>query len=198
MSIPALSSDDVSAILTNWLNAEKRTLQEHQLMVLKDAFKQCPLPLFLKISYDETRLWRSYSTLNETCLEKTIRKAIDKLFERVEIGHGEVLVRRALGYLTAGRVLVWSSRLGNFVSSVKHGNSHNRQKGGKTNYIGLHRSYRKRRKTCIGRKRGKVCKHAASAGKHVADARARMDSCYNHTISLFFEPHKIANTVSLL
>lgn len=107
MSIPALSSDDVSAILTNWLNAEKRTLQEHQLMVLKDAFKQCPLPLFLKISYDETRLWRSYSTLSETCLETTIRKAIDKLFERVELRHGEVLVRRALGYLTAGKILVW-------------------------------------------------------------------------------------------
>ncbi|KAJ7389992.1 hypothetical protein OS493_028047 [Desmophyllum pertusum] len=103
VSIPELSSDDVSDILTNWLITEKRTLQEHQLQVLKDAFKQCPLPLFLKISYDETRLWRSYSTPSETCLEITIRKAIDKLFERVEIRHGEVLVRRALGYLTAGK-----------------------------------------------------------------------------------------------
>lgn len=102
VSIPELSSDDVSNVLTNWLKSENRTLQEHQLQVLKDAFKQCPLPLFLMISYDETRLWRSYSALSETCLETTIRKAIDKLLERVEIRHGEVLVRRALGYLTAG------------------------------------------------------------------------------------------------
>ena len=123
MSIPALSSDDVSAILTNWLKAEKRTLQEHQLMVLKDAFKQCPLPLFLKISYDETRLWRSYSTLTETCLETTIRKAIDKLFERVEIRHGEALVRHALGYLTAGKVLVRYSRFQSGMwSAVNSGN----------------------------------------------------------------------------
>lgn len=104
VSIPELSSDDVSDILTNWLKTEKRTLQEHQLQVLKDAFKQCPLPLFLKISYDETRLWKSYSTPSETQLETTIRKAIDKLFERVEIRHGEVLVRRALGYITAGNL----------------------------------------------------------------------------------------------
>ena len=123
VSIPALSSDDVSAILTNWLKTEKRTLQEHQLMVLKDAFKQCPLPLFLKISYDETRLWRSYSTLTETCLETTIRKAIDKLFERVEIRHGEALVRHALGYLTAGKVLVRYSRFQSGMwSAVNSGN----------------------------------------------------------------------------
>ena len=105
VSIPELSSDDVSDILTNWLKTEKRTLQEHQLQVLEEAFKQCPLPLFLMISYDETRLWKSYSTPSETQLETTIRKAIDKLFERVEIRHGEVLVRRALGYITAGNVL---------------------------------------------------------------------------------------------
>ena len=105
MSIPELSSTDVSTILTRWLNTEKRVLQEHQLQVLKDAFKQCPLPLFLKISYDETRLWRSYSTPSETCLETTIRKAIDKLLERVETSHGKVLVQSALGYLTAGKLL---------------------------------------------------------------------------------------------
>lgn len=102
VSVPELSSDDVSDILTNWLKSENRTLQDRQLQVLKDAFKKCPLPLFLKISYDETRLWRSYSSISETCLETTIRKAIDKLLERVEISHGEVLVRRALGYITAG------------------------------------------------------------------------------------------------
>jgi len=73
VSIPELSSTDVSTILNRWLNTEKRVLQEHQLQVLKDAFKQCPLPLFLKISYDETRLWRSYSTPSETSLETTIR-----------------------------------------------------------------------------------------------------------------------------
>lgn len=103
VSIPELSSTDVSNILTKWLKAENRALQEHQLQVLRDAFKQCPLPLFLKISYDEARLWRSYSPPSETCLETTIRKAIDKLFERVEVRHGAFLVRRALGYITAGK-----------------------------------------------------------------------------------------------
>ena len=102
VSIPELSSEDVTAILTRWLQQENRALQEHQLKVLKDAFKQCPLPLFLKISYDEACLWRSYSSLSETCLETTIRKAVDKLFERIEVKHGQVLVRHALGYLTAG------------------------------------------------------------------------------------------------
>lgn len=37
-------------------------------------------------------------------LQPTIRTAIDFLFQQVELQHGEVLVRRALGYLTAGNV----------------------------------------------------------------------------------------------
>ena len=49
---------------------------------------------------------------SETCLETTIRKAIDKLFERVEVQHGEVLVRHALGYLTAGKYQCSSVLLG--------------------------------------------------------------------------------------
>ncbi|XP_022797421.1 NACHT domain- and WD repeat-containing protein 1-like isoform X3 [Stylophora pistillata] len=116
VSVPELSSDDVSDILTNWLKSENRTLQGHQLQVLKDAFKMCPLPLFLKISYDETRLWRSYSAVSETCLETTIRKAIDKLLERVEISHGEVLVRRALGYLTAASLGLATNELEDILS----------------------------------------------------------------------------------
>lgn len=101
ISIPDLPSEDVSTILTNWLSSDKRTLPEHQLQVLKDAVAQCPLPLFLKISYDEACQWRSYTPASDTCLETTIRKAIDKLLERVEVRHGEVLVRHALGYLAA-------------------------------------------------------------------------------------------------
>ena len=109
--VPDLPSEDVSDILAKWLKMENRTLQAYQLQVVKDAFTHCPLPLFLKISYDEACRWRSYFTVDEMRLQPTIRTAIDFLFQQIERQHGEVLVRHALGYLTAGTYTVTAYKL---------------------------------------------------------------------------------------
>ena len=47
--------------------------------------------------------WRSYHDLKTTTLSFNIHDIISKLFERVENQHGRILVRHALGYVTAAK-----------------------------------------------------------------------------------------------
>ena len=102
LPVPDLPTKDVSNILAKWLKAGQRTLQQHQMQRLLDAFARCPLPLFLKISFDEACRWKSYAADQEMSLQPSIRAAIDLLLQQVELQYGQVLVHRALSYLTAG------------------------------------------------------------------------------------------------
>ena len=80
-----------------------RTLQDPQHDQLVTVCTACALPLFAKLSYDSATRWRSYQPVEECILGQAVEDSIELLFERVEKYHGEVLVRRALGYLTAAK-----------------------------------------------------------------------------------------------
>ncbi|KAK6192030.1 hypothetical protein SNE40_003581 [Patella caerulea] len=103
IEVPNLPEKDAKGILSKWFELRKRTLQPHQMTVLLDAFKKCPLPLFLKLSFDEACQWTSYSNRDTTVLETTVRGIVNHLFSRVEALHGKMLVSRALGYLTLSK-----------------------------------------------------------------------------------------------
>ncbi|XP_070560212.1 NACHT domain- and WD repeat-containing protein 1-like [Ptychodera flava] len=103
VAVPKLAQKDVQEILDQWLSDENRRLSASQMDTVVSACRQCPLPLFLKISFDEACRWHSYSKPEETQLKVTVRDAIVELFERVERNHGQILVSRALGYLTTGK-----------------------------------------------------------------------------------------------
>ncbi|XP_077979004.1 NACHT and WD repeat domain-containing protein 2-like [Glandiceps talaboti] len=101
--VPQLQKGEVYDILQTWLKSAQRTLTTPQMNVLIGAFHQCPLPLYLKLSFDEACRWRSYTPGAETTLDSTVRGVINSLFERVEKERGTLLVQRALGYLTAAK-----------------------------------------------------------------------------------------------
>ncbi len=69
--------------------------------VLMNSFNQCPLPLFLKLSFDEAVRWKSYTPPEESVLHAAIKESINGLFARLERLHGKLLVSHALGYVTA-------------------------------------------------------------------------------------------------
>ena len=122
IQVPQLNQSDVEGIINQWLKQKHRRLTDSQLEALLETAKGCPLPLFLKLSFDEASRWRSYDNVSDI-LENTVwkklnihferlesshgeslvRKSINILFERLEGSHGEILVSHALGYLTAGR-----------------------------------------------------------------------------------------------
>ncbi|XP_064636230.1 uncharacterized protein LOC135493155 isoform X2 [Lineus longissimus] len=104
LEVPTLSDTDVNGILQLWFNKTHRTLTSEQQDILANAFHKCPLPLFLKLSFDESCRWSSYYTPDRTVLEHTIREAIISLFNQLEKKYGTLLVSKALRYMTlAGR-----------------------------------------------------------------------------------------------
>ena len=68
-----------------------------------NAFKKCPLPLYLKLAFDEALRWKSYTPDSDIQLEQNVREIIDDLFERLERRHGKILVSHALAYITASK-----------------------------------------------------------------------------------------------
>lgn len=97
------TKDDVQHIITNWLESDSRILTVEQRNMLSSAFNECPLALYLRLSYDTASSWASYHFGDEIRLEKTVRASINELFRRLEVMHGQVLSSRAFGYITAGK-----------------------------------------------------------------------------------------------
>ncbi|KAK3726964.1 hypothetical protein RRG08_004057, partial [Elysia crispata] len=100
MEVPELNESDITSILDQWLAAAGRKLTQAQRYSVLDAFQKCPLPLFLRLSFDEASKWRSFTRPELAILQATIRDCINRLFMQMEVSHGKVFVSRALGYLT--------------------------------------------------------------------------------------------------
>ncbi len=92
--------------LALWLGKARRALRDHQREEILDRFEPEGRPLYLKLAFEEARLWHSYSERAETFLQAGIPDLISKnLFTRLAApgSHGEMLVSHALGYLAASR-----------------------------------------------------------------------------------------------
>jgi len=100
--VPPLTTYDIDGILNNWLSEASRTLTTEQRTHVIDTITNNPIPLLLKLSFDEAVRWRSYDTLEQTTLQKNVPMMISALFDRLEKIHGKILVSHALAYLTAG------------------------------------------------------------------------------------------------
>ncbi|CAH1246346.1 NWD1 [Branchiostoma lanceolatum] len=103
VEVPDLPEADAAAILDHWLKADKRRLTSEQLAKIIDSFRQCPNPLFLKMAYNESTLWNSYTPTSELRLATCVEKLANQIFARHERDHGEAVVRRTLGYITAAK-----------------------------------------------------------------------------------------------
>ena len=101
--VQAMSMENGEAILDIWLNGIKRRFKDKQKKYLLEKFKVCGLPLYLKLAFEETRLWKSYDALPE--LSEDIPGILRDLFKRLsqESNHGQMLVSHSLGYLAAAK-----------------------------------------------------------------------------------------------
>jgi WD40 repeat protein len=103
LEVHSMSVEDGKAILIVWFGGVRRKLQDQQEQYLLGKFKDCGLPLYLKLAFEEARLWKSYDVLPE--LSGDIPAILRDLFKRLsqESNHGEMLVSRSLGYLAAAK-----------------------------------------------------------------------------------------------
>jgi WD40 repeat protein len=95
--------EDGERLLDAWLTDAGRTLQPAQRNLVRDRFSTSGLPLYLRLAFEEARLWRSWDPVPP--LGATIAEIIGDLFARLSLGaaHGRALVARSLGLLAAAR-----------------------------------------------------------------------------------------------
>jgi hypothetical protein len=106
VELRAMQASEAEELLDLWLGAASRKLQKPQRKEILDKFAGCGLPLYLKLAFEEARLWHSFSDPTQTVLREGIPALIsDNLFRRLAepASHGELLVAHALGYLAASR-----------------------------------------------------------------------------------------------
>ncbi|MCX6036266.1 MAG: ATP-binding protein, partial [Chloroflexi bacterium] len=115
-TLGGLSRQEGDDLLSQWLASVWRTLQPAQREEVLDKFecKELPEnpdlspgnPLYLKLAFEEARLWNSGSGQPPEQLEPGVSGIIEKnMIDRLknEGNHGEALVAHALGYLVASR-----------------------------------------------------------------------------------------------
>ena len=99
-----LSKVDADRVLASWLHDAHRTLQLRQRSEVLSKFEiSGGLPLYLRLAFEEARLWRSHESRS---LAPGVQGIIERnLLPRLSraASHGGSLVAYALGYLTAGR-----------------------------------------------------------------------------------------------
>jgi len=90
-------------LLDLWLRDAGRALSAAQRTRVLEGFRGCPLPGFLRLSFEEARRWRSSAPPSASSLAPDMAGQIDALLERLAKRHGRALVARCLGYLAAAR-----------------------------------------------------------------------------------------------
>ena len=90
-------------LLEKWLNDTGRALQPSQRKEVINKFELNGLPLYFKLAFEEARRWKSYTST--PALKSDIPGIILDMFARLSSknNHGEIIVSRCLGYLTAAR-----------------------------------------------------------------------------------------------
>lgn len=101
--VAKLPSNTANAILNAWLADSQRQLTTQQNQLVMRAFEESPLPLFLKLSFDQATKWKSYQDISTVTLEKNVKDSINKLFSDLERMHGKYLVAHALGLITCSK-----------------------------------------------------------------------------------------------
>ena len=106
LALDPMPEDEAEELLHLWLKDADRELQPEQ---RRDVLSN-PKPLYLKLAFEEAQRWHSYDGLpggadDVPGLSDDIGGVIRDLFARLSsrAKHGEILVSRSLGYLSAAK-----------------------------------------------------------------------------------------------
>ncbi|XP_055012793.1 uncharacterized protein LOC129409895 [Boleophthalmus pectinirostris] len=103
LSIPPLSTDDISTALESKLNQDQRRLRPDQWKALVQACESCPCPLYLQTAYSESLHWTSYTSQSSLKLPATLQGLYLNMLSRMERDIGKQLVRRAAMLVSISR-----------------------------------------------------------------------------------------------
>jgi NACHT domain- and WD repeat-containing protein len=105
VELEPMRAGEGEALLGQWLADAQRTLQPQQKHEVLTKFAATGLPLYLKLAFEEARLWKSSAPMAETTLAADIHGLLNQLFDRLSLqsNHGATLVARSLGYLVSAK-----------------------------------------------------------------------------------------------
>jgi NACHT domain- and WD repeat-containing protein len=109
VNLTGISAEEAETVLASWLALVGRTLSTEQRSYIIRKFTVCPLPLYLRLAFEEARQWHSYEAIpggkEGTALGEDIDSTARAFFLRLcrEESHGIELVGRVAGYLCAAR-----------------------------------------------------------------------------------------------
>ncbi|CAF4551274.1 unnamed protein product [Rotaria sp. Silwood1] len=116
IQIKPLGEELGKTVLKARLNREHRTITDIQWGLVHERLAECNIPLYVKLVFDEIKLWKSYTKTQEKDLAKTVSTSINKLLGRIENQHGHILVEHALSYITASRSGLSEAELEDLIS----------------------------------------------------------------------------------
>ena len=90
-------------ILDAWLKDAGHTVTQQQRELVLASFSDCPLPLYLRLLFDEAVRWKSYLAIENCILKSTVKDSINAIFDKLERLHGYHLVSHGLAYITASK-----------------------------------------------------------------------------------------------
>jgi len=115
VALEPMPLEEGEELLDLWLKEAGRALQPGQRQEVSTKFERsnpqpkpgepAGLPLYLKLAFEEARLWNSYTPSEQTVLSPDIPSIIRQLFGRLsdEANHGQLMVSRSLAYLAAAK-----------------------------------------------------------------------------------------------
>jgi len=94
---------EADVLLDRWLADARRRVQPEQRRALLAGFTRSGLPLYLRLAFERARSWRSFDPPQP--LGDDVSAIIRQTFARLSdaANHGEPMIRRSLGYLTAAK-----------------------------------------------------------------------------------------------
>ena len=106
INLDALSEAEARTLLFDrWLHQAGRTVSPDQRRTIEQRLTSpvCRQPIYLKLLFEEARLWRSYDAAPSWA--RMCPALLKQLFDRLSqpANHGPLLVERVLGYLAASR-----------------------------------------------------------------------------------------------
>ncbi|CAF2694205.1 unnamed protein product [Rotaria sp. Silwood2] len=120
VQIKPLGEELGKTVLKAWLVRHHRSISEPQWFVFQFNFHErlaeCNTPLYVKLVFDEMKLWKSYTKIQEKDLATTVSTSINKLLGRIENQHGHILVAHAFSYITASKSGISEAELEDLIS----------------------------------------------------------------------------------
>ncbi|CAM4872504.1 unnamed protein product [Rotaria socialis] len=116
VQIKPLGEELAKTVLVARLSRQHRKITDAQWELVHERLAECNIPLYVKLVFDEIKLWKSYSQPQEKDLAKTVSTSINKLLGRIENQHGHILVEHALSYITASKSGLSEAELEDLIS----------------------------------------------------------------------------------